>query len=298
VSEARLSFAIPFHRGLDYLRIAIDSVVAQSRSDWQLLVCDDGRVEDGAEALVTGYADARIRYLANAENLGMVGNWNRCLDESSTDLVTLLHADDRVLPDYAQLMLDLADAYPDAAACFCGASIIDAQGRGQFSFADAIKRVFAPSGPGPMLLSGEGALRALMAGNFIMCPTLCYRKSVLGERRFDSNWQQVQDLELTTRLLLEDERIVGSHEVAYAYRRHAGNATALQTRSMLRFDEEFRLFAQVADRAAARGWPRAEQVARRSTIVKLHLAYRALSELLTGQPSHAAQKLRMLVKRA
>lgn len=297
MSEARLSFAIPFHRGLEYLRVAIDSVVAQSRSDWLLVVSDDGRVEAGAEQLALSYSDPRIRYLANSDRLGMVGNWNRCLDASETDLVTLLHADDRVLPGYAELLIGLADRYGDAAALFCGARIIDAEGRARFSMADGIKRMFTPPGPGPMLLAGEGALRALMAGNFIMCPTLCYRKSVLGERRFEAKWQQVQDLEFTTRLLLEGELLVGSREVAYAYRRHSEAATELQSQSLLRFDEEFRLFEKVAARAKSVGWERAARVARARLIIKLHLAYRALGELATLHPRRASRKLRLLVER-
>jgi glycosyltransferase involved in cell wall biosynthesis len=297
VSEARLTFAIPFHRGLDYLRVAIDSVLGQRSEDWRLLVSDDGRVEPGAEELVRGYAEERIRYRHNPGNLGMVGNWNRCLDESETDLVTLLHADDRVLPNYAEALLELAERHPQAAALFCSASIIDAEGRRSLSFADGIKRIFTPSGPGPMLLSGEGALRALMAGNFIMCPTLCYRRSVIGDRRFDPSWKQVQDLELTTRLLLEDELLVGSRDVAYGYRRHAESATERQSQSLLRFDEEFRLFEAIAERADKKGWPRAARVARGRTIIKLHLLYRALGELLTGRVGQASAKLRLLVER-
>lgn len=297
VSEARLSFAIPFHRGLDYLRIAIESVLAQSEPSWLLLVSDDGAVESGAEALVASYEDERLTYHCNATNLGMVGNWNRCLDLAETDLVTLLHADDCALPNYAELMLALADRHPDAAALFCAARIIDARGGERFSFADAIKRVFTPSGAGAMLLRGEGALRALMAGNFIMCPTLCYRKSVIGERRFADAWQQVQDLEFTTRLLLEGQQLVGSRDVAYAYRRHDQAATERQSASMLRFDEEFRLFELVAERAEAAGWHRAARMARARTIVKLHLAYRALGELLLLRPAQAADKLRFLVER-
>ena len=92
--STELTFAIPFHRGLDYLRIAVESVLAQREPSWRLLVCDDGGVEAGVEALVASYADERLSYLRNTDEPGIVGNWNRCLDASSTDLVTLLHADD------------------------------------------------------------------------------------------------------------------------------------------------------------------------------------------------------------
>lgn len=295
MTRSDLTFAIPFHRGIDYLRIAIESVLAQSRGDWKLLVSDDG-LDGGAQELLESYSDDRMRYRRNRATQGMVGNWNHCLDHSDTDLVTLLHADDRLLPEYAELMLGLAERHAEAAAFFCGARIIDAQGRSRFSLADAVKRVFAPSGPGPMRLEGEGALRAIMAGNFIMCPTLCYRRSVIGERRFSSDWQQVQDLEFTTRLLLEDEQLIGSRQLAYAYRRHGGAATQRQSESLLRFDEEFRLFEAVAQRAEARGWSRAARVARRTTIVKLHLGYRVLAELALLRPKLAAAKLRFLLQ--
>ena len=80
-----------------------------------------------------------------------------------------------------------------------------------------------------IVLKGSEALRVVMAGNFIMCPTLCLQKSVVGDRRFSNEWRQVQDLEFTSRLLMDGEELVGARETAYAYRRHPENATAVQS---------------------------------------------------------------------
>ena len=144
------------------------------------------------------------------------------------------------------------------------------------------------------MLRGEASLRILMAGNFIMCPTLCLRRSVIGSRRFSDRWHQVQDLEFTSRLLMEGECLVGSRRVGYAYRRHPGNATALQSESLLRFEEEFALFEGVAGRAREIGWERAARVAQRSSIVKLHLLYRTLRDLAALRPAAARAKLGLL----
>jgi hypothetical protein len=133
-----------------------------------------------------------------------------------------------------------------------------------------------------------------MAGNFIMCPTLCLRKSAIGSRRFSDRWQQVQDLEFTSRLLMEGEDLVGSRRVGYAYRRYPGSATALQSESLLRFEEEFALFEGVACKASELGWERAARVARRASIVKLHLLYRTLGDLAALRPGGALTKLRFL----
>ncbi len=275
----RLTIAIPFYRNADYLRSALESVRAQRDSDWTAIVCDDGETERGVGELVASLGDGRISYFQNDSNLGMARNWNLCIDRAETGLVTLLHADDRLGPGYAGCMLDLARAHPDAAAFCCAASIIGPDGGPVFSLADAVKRFYVPGGGGPLELRGEPALAALMAGNFIMCPTLCFRKRVLGSRRFNDRWKLVLDLEFTTRLLMDGDALVYSREVEYAYRRHAEATTAIQSETRLRFDEEAELFDRVAARADELGWTRAARTARRKTIVRLHLAYRALREL-------------------
>src|SRR4051812_10332837 len=105
-----LTIAIPFYKGHDYLRRAIESVLRQSSPDWRLVVCDDGP-EPGTAELVAGFDDPRIRYEQNARNLGMAGNWNRCLDLATTDLVNLLHNDDELLPNYVAEMLAAGRSY-------------------------------------------------------------------------------------------------------------------------------------------------------------------------------------------
>jgi len=303
VKRGDLTIAIPYYRGLAYLRETIESVQRQRDPDWQLWVSDDSGGDEDAEALVAGFADDRIRYCRNAQSLGMAGNWNACLDlaaaeEPRTDWVTILHADDRLLPDYVALMRRLSREHPEATALFCAAGIIGANGEPAFSLADAVKRVFVPKGSGPICLEGEAGLERLMAGNFIMCPTLCFRLSGLAGRRFDGRWSQVQDLDLTSRVLLEDGTLVGSREVAFEYRRHPASATARQSESLVRFREELALFSEVAGRARARSWPRAARIAQRSTIVKLHLAYRSLVDLALARPGAASEKWKLLSRRS
>jgi len=295
---SRLQFAIPFHRHLDYLRGAIASVQAQTCGDWRLVVCDDrGEPEAPVQALLAGCADARISWRGNPHNLGMVANWNRALDAAGADLVTLLHADDQLLPHYAETLLALADAHPRAVAVCCAARLIDAHGRPTWTVADAVKRLLVPRDE-PWTLRGESGLRALLRGDFVMCPTIAWRISVLRGRRFDARWRQVQDLELLARLLLDGEEIVGTHRVAYAYRRHPHSATAIQTESLVRFEEEIALYDRMARLARERGWDRAADTAQRRAIVRLHLAFRALADLVSRRPAVAAHKLRMAVARS
>jgi glycosyltransferase involved in cell wall biosynthesis len=292
-----VTIAIPFHRGREYLRVAIESVLAQASPDWRLLLVDDSGGGHDAEEVAATFGDDRVVVHRNPANLGMVASWNRCLELAESDLVTLLHADDLLEPGYVASMQELSRCHPDAAAFFCGARIIDAEGRARFSFADAIKGVFVPGGSDEIVLSGRSSVRALMRGNFIMCPTLCYRRSLLAGERFSSDWKQVQDLEFTTRLLMNGCKLVGTREQAYAYRRHEHATTSLQSANLVRFDEEFRLFDQIADRAEALGWNDVVRVSRRKTIVRAHLIYRAVADLLGLRPGRAVEKLRFLLRR-
>lgn len=290
---ASITFAIPFYRDTALLRVAIESALTQSVHDWRLLVIDDSGEDLGVEELVAEFDDDRMRYLSNDRNLGMVETWNRCLDEAETDLVNLLHADDALLPNYAALMLDLATRHPEASAFFCETDIMSYDGTAKFSFADAIKKFLAPPATeNELILVGEDAVASLMAGYFIMTPTLCYRKSRLEARRFDPAFKQVQDLRYVIGLLMEGHTIVGARERAYAYRRHAESATSVQSDSMLRFDEEVAAFDEIAERAEALGWTRAAAVAQRKRIIKLHLLYRGLRELTRLRPAGTAQALR------
>jgi glycosyltransferase involved in cell wall biosynthesis len=288
-----LTIAIPYYSGRRYLRQAIDSVLAQDDPRWRLVICDDRGPEDGEE-LVSSYCDPRLRYIRNPQNLGMVGNWNRCLDAAETDLVTILHADDELLPNYCRRMLEAAERHPDAVGIYCRAQMIGPDGKRVLSPPDLIKRFIEPGGSGDRILSGEPAVRALARGNFIICPTMCYRMSLLGTRRFSSRWRFVQDLEFTTRLLLDGEALVGLRAAGYAYRRHPENATSKFTESLYRFEEERAFLNELASSAANRNWLGAARIARKKTVIKLHLLYRALGDITSLRPSAAWAKARLL----
>lgn len=293
----RLALAIPYYSGRAYLAEALASVRAQDDPDWTLVVVDDAPAKDEARTLVAELGDARMRYVANPGTLGMVPAWNRCLAEAQGELVTLLHADDRLLPDYVRSMKALAAAHPPAVALFCGAHTIDARGARRFSLQDDVKRLLVPRGGREVVLAGERGLRALMRGDFIVCPSVCWRRAALAGRRFEARWRQVQDLELLTRLLLEGETLVGSRSVHYAYRRHDRNATARQTESLLRFEEEFVIFDAIASRARARGWTGAARTAEAKLVLRLHLGWRVACELARLRPGLAARTLRFLLSR-
>jgi glycosyltransferase involved in cell wall biosynthesis len=290
-----LTFAVPFYSHPELLERALTSVMAQRNADWDAVVVDDAPVDVGAREIVERVGEGRIRYIENPSNLGIAGNWNRCLEVAETDLVTLFHADDELAPDYADVVLDGHGRFGDAVAVYTGATVIAADGSRHVSLQDEIKRIIRPRATdGWTHIAGEAGLVSLLRGQHIFCPTLCFRRDRLPAPAFRSEWRQVLDLDLLARLLLEGDHLVGADRVAYRYRRHAENQTAQLTASFDRFEEEFAIYDEIARAAAGRGWVRASRVANRAVIIRLHLAYRAVEHLIAGRPSLAAACLRRI----
>ncbi len=290
-----ITFAIPFYKNRAYLQRAIQSVLAQTNPDWTLIISDDAGPEGDLSPWIASLPQSeKLHYVRQPQNLGIAGNWNACLALAATDLVTLLHADDELEPHYAAVMLAAAARYPSASVFFCTASIIDARNRPIFSFPDWYKRWLLPSRGEEFAVQGEEGLRAVYKGNFIMCPTMCYRRQHLPRTPFDARWKQVPDLDLITRLLLEGHELIGLPDRAYRYRRHESNQTQVQSDSLLRFEEERDLYGESAAKAAAHSWPRAAATCRRMAILKLNLGFCVVQDVLRLRLRHAGAKLRFL----
>jgi glycosyltransferase involved in cell wall biosynthesis len=89
-----------FNRAHTMVR-AVESVLAQTHSNWELIIRDDGSRDNTAEVLAPYLTDARIRYLPRAENKGVNTTRNEALDAMSDDVavVTFLDSDDTLVPE-------------------------------------------------------------------------------------------------------------------------------------------------------------------------------------------------------
>lgn len=126
----KVSICIPTYRGAAHLAATLDSVLAQTFGDFELVVIDD-RSPDDTEALVARCTDPRIRYLKNDRNLGPEGNWNRCLDEARGTYFKLLPQDDVLYPDTLARQVEVLerDTAQRLALVFGARHITDPAGR-------------------------------------------------------------------------------------------------------------------------------------------------------------------------
>jgi glycosyltransferase involved in cell wall biosynthesis len=214
----KISVCIPTYNCARYLREAIDSVLQQEFDDYELVICDNASTDDTPE-ICHSFDDAHVRYVRFQERTNQAGNFNRCLNEATGEYLTLLHADDFLLPGF---LADRAKSFeddPDLGFVFGAVVIVDADG-----IAASIRNRW----PEDRTFKTGELLDSLLFGCIVSPPSLMVRKSCAdkaGLFRTDLTWGH--DWEWTLRLAEQFAARYTSNPLA-AYRVHAESGTAEQ----------------------------------------------------------------------
>lgn len=118
----RVSVVMPFLNLERFIEESIESVLAQTFADWELLLIDDGST-DGSTRMALDYARAhpdRIRYLAHEgrQNLGASASRNLGIRHARGEYIALLDADDVWLPHKLEQQVPILDAHPDVGSLY------------------------------------------------------------------------------------------------------------------------------------------------------------------------------------
>jgi len=127
-ASPRLSVLVPVYNAERYLADAIDSILAQTFGDFELIAVDDGS-KDRSRALLEDYArrDPRVKVISRP-NTGIVGALNDALAASRADLIARMDSDDIALPDRFQKQVVYLDANPDCILLGSRVIMIDPEG--------------------------------------------------------------------------------------------------------------------------------------------------------------------------
>src|SRR5688572_16156987 len=106
-----VSICMPTYNAAEYLHDAIASALAQTFSDFELLIVDNCSTDNTLE-IVAEFArsDSRIRVVRNPSNVGLVGNFNRCLIGARGEWVKFLLADDLLTHTCVEGLLERAES--------------------------------------------------------------------------------------------------------------------------------------------------------------------------------------------
>lgn len=199
---------MPVYNGETYLRETMDSVLAQTYSDFVFLIINDGST-DQTEQIILSYQDSRILYCKNDKNLGLVATLNKGIDLVHTEYLARMDADDLWHPSKLEKQIQLLDSRPDVG--LCGTSI---RKFGAFE-ADFIFPV-----------DNDG----LKVGFLFYCcmshPSVVFRMSFLKETglRYKADYFPAEDYEMWTDCL-DKTQIYNIPEVLVYYRQHTSQIT-------------------------------------------------------------------------
>ena len=160
-----VSIVMPAYNAAGTIRASIESVLAQTVSDWELIVIDDGSKDDTAAILAQLAAeDSRIRFLQNETNSGASFTRNRAVALAEGEWIAFLDSDDMWHPQKLEKQLALAAEHPDMVICYTASSFINDEGK-PYGYVMQAER--------------QTTYKTLLRKNLLSCSSVMIRSSVM-----------------------------------------------------------------------------------------------------------------------
>lgn len=116
VATPLVSVLMPAYNCQKFINKAIDSILHQSYTNWELLIADDCST-DSTKKLAEGYNDPRIKFHHNTQNLGYLKTWNKLAALAKGEFITFQDADDYCTTDRIELLVNYMQANSGCGAC-------------------------------------------------------------------------------------------------------------------------------------------------------------------------------------
>jgi len=160
VASPRVSIVVPAYNNGKFIEATMDSILAQTFQDFEVVVADHSSTDDTWARLQPFAEDPRVRLLTTPAGGGAPANWKRVTEEATGDLVKLVCGDDLIAPDCLAEEVTAIDSEPGVVLVSCQRDLIDARG-------NAVTRARGLGGLTGRVDGREAARRAVMAGTNI-----------------------------------------------------------------------------------------------------------------------------------
>jgi glycosyltransferase involved in cell wall biosynthesis len=285
---------MPFYGRLDHFKAAVGSVLAQTDTDWRLIVVDDVNPDLTPGEWLVSLGDPRITYIRNETNLKPSRNYRKAASLMSSEFSMLMGCDDVMLPGFLGHVKTLVATHPDVDVVQVGVEPIDAEGQRHFPMADRMKSWIRPGGPYPRVLEGPDLAKSLLRGNWTYFPSLVWRVSEIQNPGFRIDLDVVQDLDMLLQITVRGGRLLLDDRVEFQYRRHTQSYSAITGPDGSKFAQERTVFTEAAEATAALGWTGAARAARSHISSRLH----AMTELPAAVKARNPIGVRALLRHA
>jgi cellulose synthase/poly-beta-1,6-N-acetylglucosamine synthase-like glycosyltransferase len=224
-SSPKVSVCVPVHNGADTIERSIDSVLAQTYTEFECVVVDNDSSDATVERIL-GYRDRRIRLVRNETNLGGVRNHNKCVSVARGELIQFAHADDWLLPHCLETLVPLFDAN-NVGLAFAPRRVVSADE----SWKARYGRLEGPLRPLRPVNKGSDLVRRYLAagggGNPIGEPTsvMVRRATLIEVGGFRPQTPLLSDIDLWLRVLCRSDAAFVEDELTVRWHHDAGSQT-------------------------------------------------------------------------
>jgi len=222
ISGPLVSICIPTYNHARFLAETLASVLVQKNVDFEVIIIDDCST-DATASIAHEFArrDSRITVHVNEQNLGMVPNWNRCLELARGTYIKYLFGDDLFSsPETLRLMVEALERTPGTVLVSSARTIIDEHSHP----VDTVSHF-----PGDFTSDGRDVIRRCVRRmtrhhNLIGEPSAVLFRKIAAVRGFDPRYRQLVDLEMWFHLL-EQGTFAYLGTPLCSFRHHAGQQT-------------------------------------------------------------------------
>ncbi|HVX52214.1 MAG TPA: glycosyltransferase family 2 protein [Chitinophagaceae bacterium] len=224
----RVSVLIPSYNYAHFIEDAIHTVLDQTFQDFELIIVDNQSTDDTEQIIQKYLTDERVLYFKNPVNIGLVGNFNKCMEYARGEYIKFLMADDRFHPTLLEKCVGVLDKFPSV-------SLITSY-RETFGLkSKTLKPLLEGLQPGKRVIE-QSIING--RGNWIGEPTtVMFRKSAANSIWFDASFYCLTDLDMWLKLLCKGDCFIIPETLSY-FRLHemqASNSRDVKNK----FDEYF-----------------------------------------------------------
>lgn len=162
-----VSICIPTYNRASMVHDAIRSALSQSYPNLEILIVDNAST-DNIREVVESFHDSRVSLSINTRNLGLFGNFNRCIELAKGKYIHILHSDDSIDPKFTETCVSYFESNPSVAMTFTAAEMLTKNVSLIQKLAD--ENIIYPA--------PEAFQKILMTRNFIVCPSVMVRRDV------------------------------------------------------------------------------------------------------------------------
>ena len=256
--DIKIDILLPYWGEFKLLKKAVESVLAQTYSNWNLYIFDDAYPSGEASKYFKTIKDKRVKYFRHKRNIGITANFNFALNQTRADFFIMIGCDDIMLPNYLEVAVQNiqdADFYQPMV------DVIDADGNVYSPLGDRIKRLLRPNKSG--IYHGERLATSLCHGNWLYFPSILWRTKAVKKHGFDNRYKIVEDVALQLSIIKDGGKLFLDNETTFQYRRFPESLSSKEkSKNGIRFAEESEIYNKFASEFKRIGWMHASRAAR------------------------------------